>query len=141
MSVLPESARAILESDGLAHLVTINPDGSPQVAIVWVGLDGDDIVSGHLFEQQKLRNIRRDPRVALSVETAETNPMGLREYLVVHGRATIEEGGAPELLQELAHTYLGPNVEFPPMPDPPPGVRLRIAVDRVGGVGPWADPS
>ena len=141
MSVLPESARAVLESNALAHLVTLNPDGSPQVSVVWVGLEGDDIVSAHLREQQKLRNIRRDPRVTLSVETAETNPFGLREYVVVHGRATIEEGGAPELLQRLAHTYLGPEVVFPPMPDPPPGVRLRIAVQRVGGVGPWAEAS
>ena len=141
MSVLPESARAVLQSDGLAHLVTINADGSPQVSVVWVGLDGDDIVSAHLREQQKLRNIRRDPRVALSIETPDANPIGMREYLVVHGRATIEEGGAPELLQELAHTYLGPDVDFPPMPDPPPGFRLRIAVERLGGIGPWAGPS
>jgi PPOX class probable F420-dependent enzyme len=139
MGVLPESARSVLESDGLAHLVTINQDGSPQVSIVWVGLDGDDVVSAHLREQQKLRNVRRDPRVVLSVETPNTNPMGLREYLVVHGRATVEEGGAPELLQELAFTYLGPDVKFPSMPDPPPGFRLRIAVERVGGIGPWAD--
>lgn len=139
MGVLPESARAVLESDGLAHLVTINPDGSAQVSIVWVGLDGGDIVSAHLLEQQKLRNIRRDPRVSLSVETPESNAMGLREYLVIHGRATIEEGGAAELLQELARTYLGPDVVFPPMPDPPPGFRLRIAVERIGGIGPWAD--
>ena len=138
MSVIPESARAVLESDALAHLVTLNPDGSPQVSIVWVGLEGDDIVSAHLREQQKLRNIRRDPRVALSLETGVTNAMGLREYLVVHGRATIEEGGGPEWLQRLAHTYLGPDVKFPPMPDPPPGFRLRIAVERIGGIGPWA---
>jgi PPOX class probable F420-dependent enzyme len=141
MSVLPESARAVLESDALAHLVTVNPDGSPQVSIVWVGLDGDDIVSAHLREQQKLRNIRRDPRVALSVETSETNQLGLREYLVVYGHAAIEEGGAAKLLQRLAHTYLGPDVVFPPMPDPPPGFRLRIAVDRVGGIGPWSESS
>ena len=141
MSVLPASARAVLESDALAHLVTINPDGSPQVSIVWVGLDGDDVVSAHLREQQKLRNVRRDPRVSISVEAPGTNALGLREYLVLHGRAVIDEGGAPELLQRLAHTYLGPDVKFPPMPDPPPGWRLRVTVERVGGVGPWAEAS
>ena len=141
MGVIPESARAVLESDGLAHLVTINEDGSPQVSIVWVGLEGDDIVCAHLLEQQKLRNVRRDPRVLLSIETQGTNAIGLREYVVVHGRATVEEGGAPELLQRLAHTYLGPEVTFPPMPDPPKGFRLRIAVERVGGIGPWAESS
>jgi PPOX class probable F420-dependent enzyme len=139
MSVIPESARAVLESDALAHLVTLNRDGSAQVSIVWVGLEGDEIVSAHLREQQKLRNVRRDPRVVLSVETAESNPLGLREYLVVHGQATIQQGGAPELLQRLAHIYLGPEVTFPPMPDPPPGFCLRIAVERVGGIGPWAE--
>jgi PPOX class probable F420-dependent enzyme len=138
MGVLPDSARAVLESDALAHLVTINRDGSPQVSVVWVGLDGDDIVSGHLREQQKLRNVRRDPRVALTLETQVTGSLGLREYLVVHGRASVEEGGGAELLQELAYTYLGPDVTFPPMPDPPPGVRLRIAVERIGGIGPWS---
>jgi PPOX class probable F420-dependent enzyme len=141
MGALPDSARRVLESDALAHLVTLNQDGSPQVSVVWVGLEGEDIVSGHLRDQQKLRNVRRDPRVAVTLETPVTNPLGLREYLVVHGRATIEEGGAPELLQELARTYLGPDVTFPPMPDPPPGFRLRIAVERTGGIGPWADAS
>ena len=135
---LPPEARAVLESDGLAHLVTLNRDGSPQVTCVWVGLEGDEIVSGHLFPQQKLRNIGRDARVALSVETARVNEIGLREHLVVHGRARIEEGGAPELLQRLAHVYLGPDVTFPAMPDPPPGWVVRITVERVGGVGPWA---
>jgi PPOX class probable F420-dependent enzyme len=139
MGVVPDTARAVLESAALAHLVTLNRDGSPQVSVVWVGLDGDDVVSGHLREQQKLRNVRRDPRVALTLETQVTNSLGLREHLVVHGRASIEEGGAPELLQELAYTYLGPDVRFPPMPDPPPGFRLRIAVERIGGIGPWAE--
>ena len=141
MGVIPESARVILESDALAHLVTLNPDGTAQVSIVWVGLEGDEIVSAHLREQQKLRNIRRDPRVAMSLETGRTNPIGMREYLLVHGRARIEEGGAPALLQRLAHTYIGPDVTFPPMPDPPPGFRLRIAVGRIGGIGPWAEAS
>jgi PPOX class probable F420-dependent enzyme len=138
MAALPESARELIESDALGHLVTLNPDGSPQVTCVWIGLDGDEIVSGHLRPQQKLRNIERDPRIALSVEGTRTNEVGLREYVVVHGRARIEEGGAPQLLQRLAYVYLGPAVKFPPMPDPPPGHIVRIAVDRVGGVGPWA---
>ena len=136
---LPESALALIESGRLAHLVTLNRDGSPQVSCVWVGIDGDEIVSAHLFEtQQKLRNVRRDPRVSLSIEGTEIQPPGLLQYLVVHGRATLNEGGAPELLQELAYRYLGPGVTFPSMPDPPPGIVLRITVERVGGVGPWA---
>jgi len=119
---LPESARGLLESGALAHLVTLNRDGSPQLSCVWVGLDGDEIVSGHLGSRQKLRNVARDPRVALSVEGTVVQPPGLKQYLVVHGTAQIEEGGAPELLQRLAHVYLGPDVTFPPMDDPPPEI-------------------
>ena len=138
---LSPAARQLLESDALGHVVTLNPDGSPQVAVVWIGLEGDEIVAGHLdVRQRKVRNLRRDPRVALTVESGATNPMGLREHLVVHGRARITEGGAAELLQRLARTYLGPDVRFPPMDDPPPGVITRITVERIGGVGDWAEP-
>jgi PPOX class probable F420-dependent enzyme len=137
---LPDSAKELVRSGALGHLVTIGEGGAPQVTCVWVGVDGDDLLTAHLNPgQRKLENIRRDPRVTLSFEGAEVRPPGLREYMVVRGNATIEEGGAPELLQELAHVYLGPEVRFPPMDDPPPGVRVRIAVERVGGVGPWAD--
>jgi PPOX class probable F420-dependent enzyme len=133
---LSDAARDVLTSGRLAHLVTLNPDGSPQLSAVWVGLEGDEIVSGHLFASRKVRNLRRDPRVVLSME-AEGSSAGMAHYLVVHGTARITEGGAPELLQRLAHTYLGPDVRFPPMPDPPPGFVTRITADRVGGMGPW----
>jgi PPOX class probable F420-dependent enzyme len=136
---LPESARRVIESGSLAHLVTINPDGSPQVSCIWVGLDGDELVSGHLRpDQRKLRNIARDPRVVLSIEGSEIQPPGLKQYLVIHGRARLVEGGAPELLQRLAHVYLGPDVTFPPMENPPAGHVMRVTVERLGGVGPWA---
>jgi PPOX class probable F420-dependent enzyme len=138
MAPIPQEARAVLESNALAHLVTLNPDGSPQVTCVWVGLEGDEIVAGHLFPQQKLRNIERDPRVALSIEADATNDIGMRHYLVVHGRARVRDGGAPELLHDLAQTYIGPGAKFPPMPDPPPGKVTRITPERFGGVGPWA---
>ena len=136
--LIPDAARAVVESGALAHLVTLDGDGRPQVSCVWVGLEGDDIVFASLGARRKLDNIARDPRVALSMEGRETNAMGLREYLVVHGTARIVAGGGPELLQRLALTYLGPDVKFPPMDDPPPGVVVHIAAERLGGVGPWA---
>jgi PPOX class probable F420-dependent enzyme len=135
--LIPDEAREILESDALAHLVTVNPDGSPQVSCVWVGLEDDEVAFASLGPRRKLDNIRRDPRVTLSLEGSTVSALGLKEYLVVYGRARIEQGGGPELLQRLAHVYLGPDVKFPPMEDPPPGVVVRIAVDRLGGHGPW----
>lgn len=137
MPNLPPEARVLLESGRLAHMVTVNPDGSAQVSCVWVGLDGDEIVSGHLPRNQKVKNVERDPRVVISMEGADDSELGLREYLVVRGHAQIQEGGAAELLQRLAHTYLGPDVKFPPMDDPPPGYVIRTTPERIGGVGPW----
>ena len=138
MAAIPDSARAVLEGPALAHLVTLEPDGRPQVSIVWVGLDGEELVAAHLPEHRKVRNIRRDPRVALSIEAGTRSDIGLNEYIVIHGSARITEGGAPELLQRLARVYLGPDVKFPPMENPPAGYITHIAVERVGGVGPWA---
>lgn len=139
MSLLNPAARELIESGALAHLVTLAADGSPRVACIWVGLDGDEIVAGHLdARQHKLRNIAADPRVALSIETSRRNAIGLQEYLVLRGRARLQEGGAAALLQRLAHVYLGPEVTFPTMPDPPPGIVSRITVEQVGGIGPWA---
>jgi PPOX class probable F420-dependent enzyme len=138
VAAIPDSARRVLEGRALAHLVTLEPDGRPQVSIVWIGLDGDEIVAAHLPEHRKVRNIRRDPRVTLSVEAGTRNELGLDEYIVIHGRGRITEGGAPELLQQLARTYLGPKVKFPPMDDPPPGYITHVTIDRIGGVGPWS---
>jgi PPOX class probable F420-dependent enzyme len=138
MTEIPQSARALLASDALAHVVTLNEDGSPQVSCVWVGLEGDDLVFTSLAMRRKIRNLQRDPRVVLSVEGGQRTDLGLQEYLVVHGHARVVEGGAADLLQRLAGTYLGPGVRFPPMDEPPPGYVVRISPRRITGVGPWA---
>jgi PPOX class probable F420-dependent enzyme len=134
---LPESAKELIRSGRLAHVVTLNPDGSPQVSIVWIGLEGDELVTAHLGSYRKVENVRRDPRVTISMEGTGANEIGMQHYLVIHGRARVEDGGAPEMLQRLAETYVGPGVKFPPMPNPPPGYLLRITPQRVGGLGPW----
>jgi PPOX class probable F420-dependent enzyme len=135
-TVLPDRAKDIVQGGALGHLVTLGPGGAPQVTCVWVDVDGDDLVTAHLNPGlRKLENVRRDPRVAISFEGTELHGPGLKEYFVAHGTATIEEGGAPELLQKLARVYLGPDVKFPPVDDPPPGVRMRVTVERVHGIG------
>ena len=134
---LPQSARDLIAAGALAHLVTLNRDGGPQVSGVWVKVDGDELVVATLRETQKVKNLRRDPRLVISFETHQQNAMGLTEYLVIYGTATIEAGGAAEVLQELAHVYMGPDVKFPPTDNPPPGFLIRVRVERLGGVGPW----
>ena len=119
------------------HLVTLNRDGSPQVTVIWLGRDGDELLVAHLGNGQKLRNVERDPRVTVSFELAGVSGPGLMNYAVIHGTGRITEGGAPELLQDLAVRFLGAGVKFPPMDAPPPGRILHISVDRVTGMGPW----
>jgi PPOX class probable F420-dependent enzyme len=134
---IPQDVRNLIEAGCHAHLVTLNRDGSPQVTVVWIGLEGDEIVAGHLPRNRKVRNIQRDPRVAISLETDTKSSMGLTEYVVLYGEARIQEGGGAELLQRLAEVYIGAGVKFPPMDNPPSGYVTRIRVDRIEGVGPW----
>jgi PPOX class probable F420-dependent enzyme len=110
VTTISDAAREVIESGALAHLATIDPDGCPQVSCVWVGIEDGEIVFASLGPRRKLDNIARDPRVTLSIEGEGTNDLGLRQYLVVHGRARITEGGGPELLQRLARVYLGEGV-------------------------------
>jgi PPOX class probable F420-dependent enzyme len=136
---IPQSVRQVIASGALAHMVTLNPDGSPQVTLVWIGLEGDEIVSGHLGEHRKVRNIRNNSQVAISLETNTKNPIGMTQYVVLYGEAYIQEGGAPELLQRLAETYIGPSVKFPPGDNNPAGYVTHIRVKRITGVGPWTE--
>lgn len=138
---LNDAARALIGSGTDATLVTLNPDGSPQVSLVWVavqsGEDGDELVTAHLSEHKKVRNVRRDGRVALTIVSTEPGAV-MRPYLSVTGTARIVEGGAPEVLRELAAVMITDDtVVFPP-DDAPPGYLTRIRIDAVGGIGPWA---
>ena len=134
---LSDAVRRFIEGGPLAHVVTLNRQGDPDVSMAWVGLDGDEVVIGTMGDQRKLRNLRADPRIALSFAAPGRNAWGLDKYLVLRGQARVTEGGAPELLQRLAHVYLGPDVVFPAMPNPPPGYTIRIAVEKVSGLGDW----
>ena|ERR1051326_8147705 len=133
--LLNDAVRQALTSGHLAHLATLNTDGSPHISVVWVGLDGDEIVCAHLGVHKKVKNIQQDARVALSMETGGRTGL-LDNYLVISGRARITEGGAPELLHRLAQVYIGPGTKFP-AENSPPGYITHIQVERIHGVGPW----
>ena len=135
---IPQSIREVLAKAPLAHLTTLNKDGSPQVTVVWVGIENEEFVIGHLAVHQKVKNIRRDARVALSLLSDKTNAMGLREYVVVYGNARVIDGGAVNLLRRLAPIYLGPGAEYPPPAmQNIPGYITRITPLRFVGIGPW----
>ena len=136
---LNDAARDLIGKGADATLVTLNPDGSPQVSLVWVALqstpDGDELVTAHLAEHKKVRNVRNDPRVAVTIVSVGEVGQEMRPYLAINGTARIVEGGAPKLLRELAQTLSNPDV-FPPA-GAPPGVLTRIHIDKIGGIGPW----
>ena len=91
--IIPTSVRELIASGPLAHLTTINLDGSPQVTVVWVRLEDDEFVCAHMGVWKKVQNMQREPRVALSMLGHGKNAIGLQEYLVVYGQARITEGG------------------------------------------------
>ena len=98
-------ADALLGSDAVAHVWTHNPDGSPQVSVVWVIARGDEILFGTDTASQKAKNLRQDSRIVLSIEDTERNERGFQRHLVVRGRAEIEAGPDPALMdQALAAT-------------------------------------
>lgn len=134
---VPQTLRDVIAAGPLAHLSTINADGSPQVTAIWIGLDGNDLVSGHLGWYAKLRNMERDPRAVLSLAAPRTPGVFLNPYAVLRTRATIHATDeAWDLLNRLAKIYVAPDAEFP-IPRQP-GYVVRYTVERVGGVGPWA---
>ena len=136
-SAVPDDLQALIASGPLAHLTTLNADGSPQVSVIWIGLDGDDIVSGHLGRRIKIDNIERDPRVVLSFTAPHDRSAFLNPYAVVQAHASVEPSEqAWDLLDRLTKVYLSPDAAFPA--PRAPGFVVRYRVERITGVGPWA---
>jgi PPOX class probable F420-dependent enzyme len=132
----PQIVDAFLTGPHLGHITTINPDGSPHSSVVWLGVESGEVVCAHLSDgYRKLRNIARDPRVSITVERPTVSAQGLQHHVAIEGRARLTAGGAADLLQQLAHVYLGPDVVFPG-PDAPAGFVLRTTVEKVRGVFP-----
>lgn len=138
MHVIPGGARAFLAGGQFAHVVTLDPDGTPHVSLAWAGIDesGEGIVWASFSDQRKLDNLRRDPRITLSFEAKESGGEVLHPYLVIRGRARVSPGGALAVMDHLAATYLGPGQPFP-LRQMPPGFTIRVDVDRVYGMGSW----
>lgn len=138
MVTLPDELRTLIGTGPLAHLSTTNADGGPQVTVIWIGLDGDDVVSAHLDWHVKLRNVERDPRVVLSFDAPREPGVLMNPYAVLRARAVVEPSDqAWDLLDRLEKIYVSPDAEFPAPRTP--GYLLRYSIERIGGVGPWIE--
>jgi PPOX class probable F420-dependent enzyme len=139
MATIPASAREFLATGPLGHVVTLGPDGAPHASLAWAGFDGDELVLATFFPDQfKVRNLRRDPRITVSFQANEHSGEGLHPYLVVSGRARIDDGGALALMDRLAEFYIGPGARYP-IRDFPQGAVIHVAVEKLYGVGPWRE--
>ena len=135
---VPPALRELVESGPMAHLSTLNADGSPQVTVIWIGLDGDDLVSTHMRDNVKLRNIRRDPRVALSFDAPREPGVWINPYAVVYARASVAPSDRIwDLMASNARAYVSPDAELPVPEGAEPGFVVRYSITRIGGIGPW----
>lgn len=130
-------AQALFGSDAVAHVWTCNPDGSPQVSVVWFIAQGDEILFGTDDKSHKARNLRLDDRVVLSIEDTERNERGFQRHLVIRGRAQLEPGPDPELMDRLALKYTGLQRHPLAVRDSPSAIVVRVSIDRISGEGPW----
>jgi PPOX class probable F420-dependent enzyme len=132
---LPPSVKKVLQDKAYGHVVTLNADSKPQVTMVWVDVDGDDVLFNTAEGRLKPRNLRRDPRVTISVQD-RTDPQA---YMVVHGKASVTEAGADEHIDKLAKRFLGAD-KYPFRQPGEKRLLVRVKVDRVGGYGPKMQP-
>ena len=124
---LSDATLALLDGKNYAVLATINPDGSPQTSVMWVGRDGDDLLFSTVEGRVKHRNMRRDPRVSVTViESADPE-----NYVELRGRVSMTPDVGRRLDTQLSWKYDGKD----PGEDRPGAVRVvvRMAVEKTKG--------
>jgi PPOX class probable F420-dependent enzyme len=128
MSVsLNEASRALIDGANFASIATLNPDGSPQTSVVWVTRDGDDLLFSTVVGRQKERNLRRDPRVSVTIFDQQ-QPYS---YIEVRGSVTMTPEGGRELINALSHKYRGE--DYPVEPESTVRVVIRLTPQKVTG--------
>ncbi|MGI9611524.1 MAG: TIGR03618 family F420-dependent PPOX class oxidoreductase [Acidimicrobiales bacterium] len=137
MAEIPAAAQALLGTDAVAHVWTQNPDGSPQVSVVWVLVQGDSILFGTDAQSRKAKNLARDPSVILSIEDTERNERGFQRHLLIRGSASLRPTVSSAIVDELCRKYTGLSSHPLSLRDSPTAVTVQVRVDRISGVGPW----
>ncbi|MFQ5870692.1 MAG: PPOX class F420-dependent oxidoreductase [Candidatus Geothermarchaeales archaeon] len=108
---MTEKASELIEGRNFAHLATLMADGSPQVTPVWIDHDGDIIRVNTAKGRVKLRNVLRDPRVAISI----ANQGDPYDRVVIRGRVVeVTEEGAKDHIDQLSRKYTGADFQKPP---------------------------
>ena len=132
---LPQTVKKILQEKAYGHVITFDAQGKPQVTMVWADADGDEVVFNTAEGRLKPRNLRRDPRIIISVQD-RSEP---QSYMVFHGKATVTDAGADDHIDKLAKRFLGAD-KYPFRRPGEKRVIVRTKVDRIGGYGPKMQP-
>src|SRR5437016_13430575 len=125
---IPPSLKKMLEDKAYGHVVTFNAKGNPELTMVWMDVEGDEVLSNTSEGRRKPGNIRRDPRVIVSVQD-RNNPQA---YAVFHGKGRVTDVGADQHIDKLAKRFLGHPFRQPSEKR----LVVRIGVDRISGMGP-----
>jgi len=128
---IPDSLKKVLEDKAYGHVLTYNAKGNPEITMVWIDVEGDEVLFNTAEGRRKPDNIRRDPRVIVSVQD-RNNP---QSYAVFHGKARVTDVNADAHIDKLARRFLGAE-KYPYRQPGEKRVVVRIAVDRIGGMGP-----
>lgn len=126
---LPQDIKDALDEKVFVHLGTLNPDGSPQVSVVWVGREGDTVLVSTAAGRIKTRNVEADPRIAISF----TPPSKPYKNIVMQGTVTKSERDGTWLIDALNLKYHGDPVY--PLPSCQVRVNYEITIDSIGGWG------
>ncbi len=132
---LPQSVKKIVQDKAYGHVITFNADGKPQVTMVWMDVEGDEVLFNTAEGRLKPKNLRRDHRVIISVQD-RNDP---QSYMVFHGKASVTEAGADEHIDKLAKRFLGAD-KYPFRRLGEKRLVVRVKVDRIGGYGPKMQP-
>ncbi len=132
---LPQSVKKIMQDKAYGHVTTFNADGKPQVTMVWMDVEGDEVLFNTADGRLKPKNLRRDPRVIVSVQD-RNDP---QSYMVFHGKASVSESGADEHIDKLAKRFLGAD-KYPFRRPGEKRLVVRVKVERIGGYGPKMQP-
>lgn len=132
---LPPAVKKIMEDKAYGHVITFNPTGTPQVTMVWMDVEGDEVLFNTAEGRVKPKNLRRDPRIVIAVQD-RNDP---QSSMVFHGKATITETGADAHIDKLAKRFLGAD-KYPFRRPGEKRLIVRVKVDRIGGYGPKMQP-
>ena len=129
---IPDSLKKMVEDKAYGHVITFNAKGKPETTMVWMDIEGDELLFNTAEGRRKPANIRANPKVIVSIQD-RNKP---QTYATFHGKARITDAGADAHIDKLAKRFLGAD-KYPYRQPNEKRVIVRIAVDRIGGFG-WS---